>query len=79
MAYRKICMAEAPVNWIVSIDSLFTRSIVSTKDLPSIPVEWNTRASIPGKAPKPTAATNRRPIIKSGTARRRQRMLLLTI
>ena len=72
-------MEEAPVNWIASIDSLFTRPIVSTKDLPSIPVEWNTRASIPGKAPKPTAVTKMRAIIKSGTARRRHSMLLLSI
>ena len=72
-------MNEAPVDRSVSIGSLFTLSIVTVKDLPSIPVEWKARAIIPGKAPKPTAVTKMRAIIKSGTARRRHSMLLLSI
>ena len=44
-----------------------TASIASANTLERLKVEWSARASVPGKAPSPTAATNASASTSSGT------------
>ena len=60
---------EAPAALAASMGFGSACSIASAKNLPTIPTECRPRASTPGRAPNPTAATKKMPMMSSGTDR----------
>eukprot|EP00952_Eustigmatos_sp_NYUAD-ZCMA_P001273 5681-Eustigmatos_ZCMA.PRE.1 len=67
---RRTWIGVAPAARAASMGASSACSIASAKNLPIIPTECRPRASTPGSAPKPTAATNMMPRISSGIERR---------
>ncbi len=61
---------RSPAARAASTGASSTCSMASAKNLLTMPTECRPRASTPGKAPNPTAATKMMPMISSGTDRR---------